>query len=114
MPSHRSVVQGLPSSVQAPPALPAGWIHAGATELPLHTSVVHGLPSLVQAVPAVLTVSAGQVLTRPSHASVMSHSFTAARHTVPAGAMAHCCVQQGSVFLSHCGPLVQLAPAVPA
>src|SRR5439155_171348 len=86
VPLHVSVVQGLPSSVQAAPralsalagqvvlvpvqvsavshslttarhtvpALPAGWVQAGALVLPLHVSAVQGLPSSVQAVPAAL------------------------------------------------------------
>src|SRR5438128_7203861 len=47
VPSHVSVVQGLPSSAHAAPALPAGCWQVAL--VPLHWSRVQGLPSSVQA-----------------------------------------------------------------
>src|SRR5439155_4677070 len=113
VPLQVSVVQGLPSSVQAVPvalttlvgqvvlvpvqvsavshsltaarhtvpALPAGWVQAGALVLPLHVSVVQGLPSSVQAVPTALTTLVGQVVLVPVQVSAVSHSLTTARAT---------------------------------
>src|SRR5437879_4726380 len=79
--------------------------------VPLHTSCVQELPSSVQLVPAGFTVSVGQMELVPEHVSAMSHSLTAARHTVPEDANVQELVQQGSVF-THCGDCVQLALAV--
>src|SRR5882724_4395979 len=49
VPSQVSVVQGLPSSGQAAPALPAECTHVVALE-PVQRSVVQGLPSSVHVV----------------------------------------------------------------
>src|SRR3989475_8417448 len=82
VPSHVSVVQGLPSSARAAPALPAGcW---QALLVPLHWSRVQGLPSSVQAVPAGSFALVGQVVLVPVQVSTASHSSAAARHTAPA------------------------------
>src|SRR5437867_4715997 len=82
VPSHVSVVQGLPSSAHAAPALPAGcW---QALLVPLHWSRVQGLPSSVQGVPAGSFALVGQVVLVPVQVSTASHSSAAARHTAPA------------------------------
>src|SRR5437867_3368023 len=82
VPSHVSVVQGLPSSAHTAPALPAGcW---QALLVPLHWSRVQGLPSSVQAVPAGSLTLVGQVVLVPVQVSTASHSSAAARHTAPA------------------------------
>src|SRR3989449_2601312 len=82
VPSHVSVVQGLPSSAHAAPALPAGcW---QALLLPLHWSRVQGLPSSVQGVPSGSFALVGQVVLVPVQVSTASHSSAAARHTAPA------------------------------
>src|SRR3989454_448142 len=82
VPSHVSVVQGLPSSAHAAPALPAGcW---QALLVPLHWSRVQGLPSSVQAVPAGSFALVGQVVLVPVQVSTASHSSAAARHAAPA------------------------------
>src|SRR5439155_601181 len=137
-----SVVQGLPSSVQAVPAalttlvgqvvlvpvqvsavshsltaarhtvpaFPAGCVDAGALLLPLHTSVVQGLPSSVQAVPAALPASAGQVSLVPVQLSARSHSFTAARQTVPLVTKRHDAEQQEPA-VPFAAPRSQSSPA---
>jgi len=71
VPSQVSATSHSPAAGrQTAPALPAGWVHAGAPTVPLHTSIVHTLPSSVQLVPAALTVSGGQL--ELSGASAMS------------------------------------------
>jgi hypothetical protein len=111
-PSHWSLVQGLPSSVQAVPlaflasegqvaevpeqvsatshspvearhTVPA--LPAGCWQAafePSHWSLVQGLPSSVQAVPLAFLASEGQVAEEPVQVSARSHSPAAARQTV--------------------------------
>ena len=78
----------MPSSAQAAPALPAGCVHVAL--VPLHMSTVQGLLSakLVQGVLLGAKASGGQVVLVPVQVSATSHSFTAARHTVPWGCTA--------------------------
>src|SRR5207247_3121805 len=92
------------------PAFPAGWVQAGAPLLPLHTSVVQGLPSSVQAVPAALPASAGQVSLVPVQLSARSHSFTAARQTVPLVTKRHDAEQQEPA-VPFAAPRSQSSPA---
>src|SRR3989441_9061349 len=85
LPVHVSATSQAPAATrQMVPALPGLWTHAGAPTVPLHASVVQTLPSSVHAVPAVLTRSVGQVGLEPGQVSGRSHSFAAARQTVPA------------------------------
>src|SRR3989442_1581865 len=114
VPLHVSVVQTLPSSVQAVPAVLTTLVGqvvlvpvqvsarshsltaarhtvpvlpAGCWQtalLPLQVSVVHTLPSSVQTVPFALRLSLGQVVLVPVQVSATSHSPAAARHTAPA------------------------------
>jgi hypothetical protein len=114
LPSHWSLVQGLPSSVHVVPAgvftslgqavdvpvqVSAGshspaeaWqtvpaLPAGCwqvTLLPSHWSLVQGLPSSVQAVPLPFLASVGQVVEVPVQVSAVSHSPAEARQVVPA------------------------------
>src|SRR3989442_1704789 len=82
VPSHVSVVQGLPSSAPAAPALPAGcW--QGAV-VPSDGCRVQGLVSAVHAVPVALLASVGQVALVPVQVSAMSQSPAAARQVAPA------------------------------
>ena len=71
---------------QVAPALPAGCVQVAL--VPLHMSTVQGLLSakLVQGVLLGAKASGGQVVLVPVQVSATSHSFTAARHTVLAGA----------------------------
>src|SRR5205809_738721 len=141
LPSHWSRVQGLVSGVQAvplgclasvgqvvlvpvqlsatshspaaarhtAPAFPAGCVQVAL--VPLQTSRVQTLPSSVHAVVLDLKPSVGQVVLVPVQASATSHSFTAARHTVPAFPAG--CVQV-LVLPSHRSRVQGLASAVQA
>jgi len=73
---------------QVAPALPAGCVQVAL--VPLHMSTVQGLLSakLVQAVLLGAKASVGQAVLAPVQVSATSHSFTAARHTVPWGCTA--------------------------
>src|SRR2546426_634544 len=115
VPSHVSVVQGLPSSAHAAPALPAGcW---QALLVPLHWSRVQGLASSEQGVPAGSFALVGQVVLVPVQFSTASHSSAATRHT--AHALTAGC-WQGVLLPSHWSRVqglpssVQVAPALPA
>src|SRR5436309_2850011 len=74
------------------PAFPAGCVQV--LVLPSHRSRVQGLVSAVQAVPAGCLASAGQVALEPVQLSVTSHSFAAARQTVPLVTKRHEAEQQ--------------------
>src|SRR5207249_9842559 len=92
-PSQVSAVSHSPAAARTTaPAFPAGCVHV--TLVPSHRSGVQGLPSSVQAVPAAFTVSAGHVALEPVQLSVTSHSFAAARQTVPLVTKRHEAEQQ--------------------
>src|SRR6185503_7257796 len=83
-PSHRSSVQGLPSSVQP---LPTGCMTSAghAESSPVQCSVTSHSPAAVrQTVVLGANASSGQVPELPVHASSESHGPATARHTAPA------------------------------
>src|SRR5439155_15925905 len=114
MPSHRSVVQGLPSSEHGVPdcnfastgQVPLAPVHFSsgshspaegrhtvlafpaactqAARMPSHRSVVQGLPSSEHGVPDRDFASTGQVPLAPVHVSAGSHSPAEGRQSVPA------------------------------
>src|SRR5207245_2160068 len=96
---------------QTVPALPGLCTHAGVPTVPLHTSVVQTMPSSVHAVPAALTKSVGQLGLEPVQVSRRSHSFAAARQTVPA--LPAACWQLTFVP-SHVSVVQMLPSSVPA
>src|SRR5947199_295651 len=111
VPSHVSVVQGLPSSAHAAPALPAGcW---QALLVPLHWSRVQGLPSSEQGVPAGRFALVGRVVLVPVQVSTASHSSAATRHTVPALSAGCWQVVLVPSHVSRVQGLVSAAQAVP-
>src|SRR5437016_13205195 len=91
------------------PAFPAGCVQVAL--VPLHTSVVQGSPSSVQAVLLGWKALVGQMVLVPVQLSATSHSFTAARHTVPAVPAG--CVQ-GRVEPLHTSAVQTLPSAVDA
>src|SRR5439155_24986423 len=109
VPLHTSVVQTLPSSVQAVPAV---WTaSAGQVVLvPVQLSArSHSLIAARHTVPADASPSAGQVLLEPVQVSATSQAPADARHCVPAAVNVQSVLQQSPLVpllapSSHCSP----------
>src|SRR5207247_2212933 len=109
-----------PSSVRyAPPAVPAGWLHA--LSLPDALPIVQGFPSEVHVVPLVLFASTGHAPPAvPGQFSATSHSPAAVRHTKvlglnpSAGQLVLVPVQNSSGSQTSPEPARHSAPALPA